>query len=270
MHKTIQIKNQGFTLIEILIATAISGLIISAIYVTFSLQEKSQINQQEIIDVQQNIRAAMCIMVNEIRIAGYQRNINRDNSIGILEAKPGKIHFTMDIAGGDDDNVDNDGDGKIDESDEYKWSDGIIDDENENITFAFKDEDDADSDGIVDNGGVATLCRETRSLNDKGSVTTSGLQPMADNIQAICFTYFDKHGNNADYDKDGIVDIELNKIRSVRIAILGRTKTSLDEFDDTTTYDLDGDGIADIIPPANDKFRRRILVTIVKCRNLGI
>ncbi|QTA82658.1 Type IV Pilus-assembly protein W domain-containing protein [Desulfonema limicola] len=266
--------DHGFTLIEIMIALVISSFIIAAIYITFSSQNKSQINQQEMTDVQQNIRAAMYVMASEIRLAGYDISLERGAGTGIVEAGPGFIRFTMDI--NEDGNIDKDND-----------------DPNEDITFAFKVEDDKNQDGIVDNSkGIATIGRETHGFDSDGNPTTSGRQPLAEGIQAIRFTYFREDGTVIVPVDDGakfIIDsADLGDVRSIRIAVLGRSETLLDEFDDTNTYDLDGDkdlsgdgtdvdvdingdGTGDgTIAPFNDKYRRRLLVTTIKCRNLGL
>ena len=64
-------ENKGFTLIEILVALAVSGLVLAGIYQTYLAQQKSYIVQGEIAKMQQNIRAAMFLMVRELRMAGF-------------------------------------------------------------------------------------------------------------------------------------------------------------------------------------------------------
>ena len=62
---------KGFTLIELLIAVAISGLVAGSIYTVFRSQHDSYVAQEQIVEIQQNIRAAMYMMAREIRMAGY-------------------------------------------------------------------------------------------------------------------------------------------------------------------------------------------------------
>ncbi len=70
MNATLKNKN-GFTLVEILTAMAVSMIVMYMIYTFFYLQQKTYINQSEITAMQQDIVGAMQIMEREIRLAGY-------------------------------------------------------------------------------------------------------------------------------------------------------------------------------------------------------
>ena len=62
----------GFTLVELLIAVAISGIILAAVYQMFTGQRKSYSVQNEIAEMQQRVRVSEHMMVREIRMAGYK------------------------------------------------------------------------------------------------------------------------------------------------------------------------------------------------------
>ena len=64
-------KGKGLTLIELLIALAISAILIAAIYRTFIGQQKSYTVQEQVSDMQQNVRVAINKMMREIRMAGF-------------------------------------------------------------------------------------------------------------------------------------------------------------------------------------------------------
>jgi prepilin-type N-terminal cleavage/methylation domain-containing protein len=64
-------KTKGLTLIELLIAMAISAILIAAIYRTFIRQQKTYTVQEQVVDMQQNVRAAINRMMREIRMAGF-------------------------------------------------------------------------------------------------------------------------------------------------------------------------------------------------------
>ncbi len=64
-------KEKGLTLIELLIAFVISGLLIAGLYRTFIGQQKTYTVQEEVVDMQQNVRAAVNRMMSEIRMAGF-------------------------------------------------------------------------------------------------------------------------------------------------------------------------------------------------------
>ncbi|HGY11110.1 MAG TPA: prepilin-type N-terminal cleavage/methylation domain-containing protein, partial [Desulfobacterales bacterium] len=59
-------KEHGFTLIEILITMAITGIVSAAIFTSFQSQQKSYVVQESVAAMQQNLRAGMDIMVREI------------------------------------------------------------------------------------------------------------------------------------------------------------------------------------------------------------
>jgi prepilin-type N-terminal cleavage/methylation domain-containing protein len=61
----------GFTLTELLITMAISGVIMGAIVSTFIVQRRSYAMQEQITEMVQNVRTAMDMMVREVRMAGY-------------------------------------------------------------------------------------------------------------------------------------------------------------------------------------------------------
>jgi type IV pilus assembly protein PilW len=61
----------GFTLMEILIVLAIFGLAISGIYQSFVAQNKSYTIQEQLAEIQQNLRAGFYMLEREIRMAGY-------------------------------------------------------------------------------------------------------------------------------------------------------------------------------------------------------
>jgi len=65
-------KNElGFTLIEILIALAISGIVLTAIYNLYISQSRTYTVQEQVSEMQQNARVAMDIVSRHIRMAGF-------------------------------------------------------------------------------------------------------------------------------------------------------------------------------------------------------
>ena len=59
------------TLIELMIALAISAAIVAGIYRTFLTQQHSYEVQEDVMDMQQNVRVALNEMTREIRMAGF-------------------------------------------------------------------------------------------------------------------------------------------------------------------------------------------------------
>jgi type IV pilus assembly protein PilW len=64
-------NRKGFTLIEILIAMAVASIVMAVIYSVYRSQTEAQRTQQLVVQVQQNIRAALYLLESEIRMAGY-------------------------------------------------------------------------------------------------------------------------------------------------------------------------------------------------------
>jgi type IV pilus assembly protein PilW len=82
---------QGFTLVELLVAMAMAGIVIGAIYSTFKSQQDSYVNQEVVAEMQQNLRAALYMMARDIRIAGYDPSEVAD--AGIVSAGPNSINL---------------------------------------------------------------------------------------------------------------------------------------------------------------------------------
>ncbi len=64
-------KEAGFTLIELLIVLVISTLLTAAIYSTFIGQQRTYAIQTGVVDMQQNARAALTVMMRDLRMAGF-------------------------------------------------------------------------------------------------------------------------------------------------------------------------------------------------------
>jgi type IV pilus assembly protein PilW len=120
MNKSFRGPNQGFTLVELLIAMVVTLLGLGAIYSTFLNQHKSYVVQEETAVMNQNLRIALFYIQREIRMAGCDPTGNADSRI--ITANATSINFTADVRG------------DFGESD----PDGDTDDANENITYCLK------------------------------------------------------------------------------------------------------------------------------------
>jgi type IV pilus assembly protein PilW len=293
MYKAKHIKsNRGFTLIELLVAMAITGIVAGAIFTAFQSQQKSYLIQEQVAEMQQNLRAAMDIMVREIRMAGYSQGAP---GFGITDIRPRDINNNVDVTitgqGALEFTADFDNNGTL--------SGG------ETISYSVYDSPVAAPDGI----------------NDLGRNSGGGRQLVAENVEALGFAYaFDADGDgnldtysaggnqvviwavdsdgdndldrNLDTNSDGnidendgpgpggngliagtaIADVALQDIRAVRIWMLARTEHGDNRFLNTNTYTI---GNKVITPNTdadlnNDNLRMRLLETIVKCRNMGL
>ena len=282
-----QQNRDGFTLIEVLIALGIISVVLGGIYTAYRNQLKTFNTQEQMVDMQQNIRVASYFLEREIRMAGLDPS--GDAGAGFVTAAADTINFTMDFTGGvqdgldndgdgivdeDDDDVDNDGDGLEDEPDEFEWYNASTADANENISYRLSN--DADGDGI--NDGLPTelnngsTCDLQRSLD--GGVNW---QVVATNIDALNFAYLgidptdNSCGESCQWDP---ATDDPRDIRTVQITIVARAgatvRTLASRITNTTTYYNQPPFNQIILPPQNDNFRRIRLTTSVRCRNMGL
>ena len=294
---------------ELMIAMVIASIVAAAIMVSFDSQQKTQVNQQLVVEMQQEARAALYLMQQDIRMAGYDETWEDSNSDG------------------EDDNrgsdaIDNDGDGTIDgsddASDEYKDIAGIVEarpnyiqirldqdrngdfrDDNDLVTYALASGtalSTIDPDGLADAGAM-----ELKRCSSVGG----NLERLADSVQAVAFGYaFDDDGGAP----DGLVDTDAGG------NIIWAFDSDADGFLDKQ-YDGNADGIIDesdtpiaLATPvsieriravriwilartrsplrdhrqartyvvgdktiaADDNYERVLLTTTVNCRNLGL
>ncbi|MBW6519963.1 MAG: PilW family protein [Desulfoarculaceae bacterium] len=226
-------NSYGFTLVELMLTMAVSGIIVAAIYSAYISQQRTYLAQEQVAEMQQNIRAAMDIMTREIRMAGY--NPTGGAGAGITTALVGQISFTQDTNG-----------------------DGDTTDAGEIIDFGFSAAAvDADRNGIPDtvSNGVPEASPLGRQTGGAG-----GYQAIAEDIQAIEFRYLDAAN---------VATTTPANVRSVQISILARASKPDRAFANTMTY-TPASGATNNWGPYNDNFRRRLLITSIQCRNLGL
>lgn len=179
----------GFSLIELLIAMAVGLIILGATYSVFISQNKQMDKQDKIVELQQNVRAAIDMMSREVRMAGY----NPTPCPGACPApfdgityNTAQLQIKANFSGGSAV-----GSGAANEIVIYKY---------DSANF-----------------------RITRN-NWSSSGSQSGDQPFAENIipndnGIPLFSYLDKNGN---------ATATSSAIRKVRLTITGRTSSPID------------------------------------------
>jgi len=285
--RSLQQHDAGFTLIEVLIAMAVIGIVLGGIYAAYSGQVRTFNTQEQIVDMQQNIRVANYFLERELRMAGLDPSGNA--GAGFVVAAADTINFTMDFTGGagdtidndgndgadeGQDTVDNDGDGFTDEPDEAEWYNASVADANEDISYRLSN--DADGDGI--NDGLPTENNDGSACNlERRSSANGPWQVVAANIDALNFAYLgvdptnNACGENCQWDP---ANDDPRDIRTVQITIVARAgatvRTFSRQFTNNTTYYNQPPFNQIILPPQNDNFRRFRLMTSVRCRNMGL
>lgn len=171
---------RGFTLIELLITMLISGIVIASIYSAFQSQQNSYIAQDQVAEMQQNIRAGLDMMTREIKIAGYDSTGKAGAALVAITAS--SINFTMDL--NEDDDV-------VDSGENITYALDTVDKEItrntqpiaqniEELEFVYLDEDDAVTADVeeVRSVVISILARaggsDANFLNSKQYVSFSG------------------------------------------------------------------------------------------------
>jgi prepilin-type N-terminal cleavage/methylation domain-containing protein len=84
MRTRLIFKKKGITLIELLVALAILGIVIGAIYRLFIAQTRAYTVQDQVVEVQQNVRGAMELLLRDLRMTGF----DNDSTPGVTIPTP--------------------------------------------------------------------------------------------------------------------------------------------------------------------------------------
>jgi len=71
MKNRIRPNDKGLTLIELLIGLVICAMVVAGIYRLFVAQSRAYTVQDQVVEVQQNIRSAMEVMLRDLRMTAY-------------------------------------------------------------------------------------------------------------------------------------------------------------------------------------------------------
>jgi prepilin-type N-terminal cleavage/methylation domain-containing protein len=259
------LRKNGLTLIELLIALVLSSILIAALYRIFISQHKTYGVQDQVADMQQNVRIAIGQMTREIRMAGYGGNclvvfgnINgftdiitaADNSITIILADQVGILKQNTMKGSNQLEVTN-----ANKFNTYKKKYLCINGLNnyliQNVITDTITLTTSLSEDHVINEPVYLVKAITYTLGLSGGKpalrrnenTGGGAQPVAENIESLQFTYLDKNGN---------VTANPPDIRMVKVTVTAKTNRFDPEY------------------KGEDGYRRRILSSHIKVRNVGL
>ena len=320
--------DHGFTLVELMVAMAISLVVMGAIFLTFKSQQDSYVIQDQITATQQNLRAAMYMLTRDIQMAGYYTNFDGDqftmdwddldgdtepirplifgqnnvpggsgvknNTDEIVIVKANTITSTSiinfgvlgdnDSAAGNtitlNDLVIGAGDNEIDLNDSGKRFGVMV---KQDLGMAEFFEITQGSGGPPFSTTVGSGFTETYGPGDliykvdvviyrvdedatnpdlrrRNLGSDNGYRVVAENIDNLQFRYLLSDGtwtNNP-------VGQEPN-VRAVEISLLARTANINRGYTDPNTYN-----IGDVSPTPNDAYRRKLLCSIVKTRNIGL
>ena len=284
----------GFSLVELVVAMAISLVVMAGVYKVYVTQQDSYLLQERIAEMQQNARTAKYVLVRDIRMVGY--NPTRKVSSAVF-----KTSFVERLPG----------DG-LDDGDPDKTSTGA-----NSIAFTLDDNGNGVLDANFDEQIAFRVAGGNLQRFDVASGDNGAWLKVVENIEALGFAYaFDGDGDgnidisanghiiwaidgddsdtderpniNLDGNDDGVIDagddtngdkliddndagtplpapVELDKIVAVRIWLLAKTGQSDRRYTGSETY-----VVGNRILPRNDQNRRNLVTTTVKCRNMAL
>lgn len=244
-------NNTGFTLIELMMVIVVSTVIMALVWTTTTMQERSYITQEQVVEIQQNLRAAINILSRDIRMAGFDpiesgnfdfvNNFTFENASASVQRTVNtdatQMAFTVDY--------------------------------NENGTLD-RATIDANGDGVVDMGDQEQVAYRLNSNALERYSSLSGVVPwqdIASNIEAIEFNYILADGTTT---TDPVATSDLPNIRTVQLSILARADKKNPKITDTDIYTFASGAQANGGSAYNDNIRRRMMIFTVQCRNMKI
>ena len=150
-------SSSGFTLTEVLVTMVIAGIVTASIYGVQVATMKTCSVQEQVVQMQQNLRAALEVMSDEIRMAGYVGDGGATTAGISTSSSATQIIFTLDL----------DEDGDTADSGEY-------------VDYA-----------LFTEGGVQKLGRNT---TDPATGSPADYDAVAEYIEGLDFAYTDDSG----------------------------------------------------------------------------
>ena len=256
-------KERGFTLTELMIVTALLGLVLSGMYNMFVHQQKSYSVQDNVAVMQQNVRVGLSYMVKHIRMSGYTpETIPFDISDPPIPT-PQKPAPSADVAG-------------------QSFTDGDAESIEEATATAITLQADIDNDAITEtvryslNGTDLTMEVWKWDAATSSWGGSSGLEIVAEDIETLTFTYTvlsDDYGYDNDADDDGNDGVdEEGELKTWDFALDGALTNS--ERKHIRQVSIVMNAMADAKDPKythpdmGDGFRRRTLTSNIDLRNL--
>jgi type IV pilus assembly protein PilW len=259
----------GFTMIELLIAMTITSIVITGAVIVFNDLQSTATSIDQRTNATANARGSLFLIESEIRLAGFdpQQTLSGAATMNInTRANGGFFIFTH--------------------KDPTNLT-AIL-----TTSIGLSAAGDPDANGFANSGATSLLI---------GTPPLTGADNIADNIVAIRFAYaFDDDGDGAvdlsangniiwaydtgtdgvldqglDTDDNGIIDISdtvggvpitnvnISKIRAVKVWLLARTNYPTKDIVDNTTY-----VVGDQRYTPNDNFGHILLTTTIRCRNM--
>jgi len=274
--------SKGFTLIEILITMAISGIVITAMYTTFNTQQKTYLIQEEVTMIQQNLRTSLLILSNDIRMAGYDPDLT--DAFDTINIVPRDINGTQANTVNDNSGLlisgDFNGNGTMDTNETVTYSVNANSELTRNfgagrqllaenvvafgLAFAFDNDLDGNLDTYTATAANNTQC--TIWAVDTG--TDNFLDAHLDtNLDGLIGSNDGPGGGGRQFVTGQPLGYTVDpaRIKAVRVWILIEAGRADNAYTGTDTWT-----VGRYIVTLNNDRRRKLLSTIIQCRNMGL
>jgi type IV pilus assembly protein PilW len=184
--KTVErLGRKGITLIELLVALAICGMVMAGIYKVFIAQSKAYTVQDQVTEVQQSVRSAMEILLRDLRMTGFDSdNLLSTITIPIPIANLGDHSITVN----------------------YEYYDKVLAQYQKHTVAYWRD------------GGSSKLIRQL-TVND----VATPQETLLENVENLDFTYgVDVNEDGALDNWVPAASIGISKVVAVRVALTAR------------------------------------------------
>lgn len=278
---------RGFSLVELMIVMLIFAGVTAAGYAMYSVQQRTYLMQEQLVDLQQSVRTFLYYIEKDLRTAGFdprregiQGILVANSTEMIIEADIGRSRTVADACTGvgcdtiPDGLIHCEGTGcnRIYNLDVSDCDDCVV----ETMRYALPPTPAPKTNGQVD---VETVTTVNKTFNGR---TNTGSQAVIENVQALEFLYNMNDGTAV----TTVSSANLTNIRSVTVSLLVRTRNPLRDFrnPEGTKYcpasnpekgkDANGISICESSTGKswgtfNDNYKRRLIITNILCRNMA-
>lgn len=259
---TLDISESGFTLVELMIALFVGGIVLIGLSFTFQKQSDMKVIQEDVTEILQNARVARSVITRNLRRAGYYGDngpspgdrplypIDYGNAIDTNNPPPGQLVSTSLVTRFWEDNPVGAAALPLIKTVGFDIYDSVIDNDNDPSELSY-----ISSTTVANQPAGSTYAAEAPRL------------PLIKNVEAIEFVYLLNDGTNAVITESRTVPATaVEDVQAVRVTMLLRGK-----------FDRSGQGVFDhqiyrnsngsSWGPFDDGFKRRIMEFTVSLRN---
>lgn len=284
-------NQKGFTLIEMLIAVLLSGILVIVIYQFFDFQKKNYTLQDQLTEMQQNLRVGMDALSRDLRMGGYgvpsatspsaivKITSATNNSIAYL-VNYSDVYSQLSTTGtGTSLSVASRTGFKASDTiyvtDGTKWASATISSSYTSatgagaITISPLSNPSYAVGSTVNVVNTITYTIDTTDTTDEKLTRkqdTGNANPVCDNVDYLQFKYYDKNNallaNPSPYTGVSLDSTQRGNVRRIHILIVGRTSKFEMGYTCTGNYDTG-------IPYPSDSYHRTKLESDIMLRNLA-